>query len=206
MNNKQNIEVRNITGNVAASEGRVISGYAVRFNELSQYMGFYEVIDPSAITEDVIKKSDIFMRFDHKEDNFLARSRYGTGSLKLELREDGLYYEFEVPETAFGEDVLSKIQRGECMGSSFAFCIGEERGAEKWSRNANGELLRRIYNIGQLFDCSVVAEPAYLSTSVQSRSLDAVQSMVSEYDTMHKELIDMELDNELDVLNEYAIE
>lgn len=205
MKKKNDIEIRSINSGVAAAEGRVISGYAVRFNETSQYMGFYEIIDPTAITQEVIEKSDIFMRFDHKEDNFLARSRYGEGSLKLELREDGLYYEFEVPETSFGDDVLSKIKRGECMGSSFAFCLSEEAGAEKWTRNVNGEMVRKIYKIGELFDCSVVAEPAYLSTSVESRSFDSVNQMLSEYDRLENELNAIELDNALSEIEDLSI-
>lgn len=40
-----NIEVR-----VDSDESRIVEGYAVRFNEESQNLGFYETIDKGAIT------------------------------------------------------------------------------------------------------------------------------------------------------------
>ena len=45
----------NGTINTISEESRIVEGYAVRFNEPSQNIGFYETIDRGAITEDTIK-------------------------------------------------------------------------------------------------------------------------------------------------------
>lgn len=196
--NKNNQEIRAFKGDVGAAEGRVVSGYAVVFDQPSQDMGYLEFIDRGAITQELIDSSDIFMRFDHKDDNFLARSRYGQGTLKLTLDDKGLFYEFEVPDTAFGNDVLSKIQRGECVGSSFAFGVDKtDASAQKWSQDSEGVITRHIYKIAALWDCSVVAEPAYLSTTVQARSLLERRGMLQKTDDAAKELNDLVLDEKL---------
>lgn len=197
--NKSNQEIRAFKGEVRmADTPRVVSGYAVVFDQPSQDMGYLEYIDRGAITPELLANSDIFMRFDHKEDNFLARCRYGEGTLKLTLDDRGLYYEFEVPDTAFGNDVLSKIQRGECVGSSFAFGVNkEDSSAQKWSMGDDGVMTRHIYKIAALFDCSVVAEPAYLSTTVQARSLAERRSMLDKVDAQNAELNDLIMDEKL---------
>ena len=59
MNMEIEKEIRNVQSEVK-HEDRHVSGYAIRFNEESNFMGFYEVILPSAIDEDTIKRSDIF--------------------------------------------------------------------------------------------------------------------------------------------------
>lgn len=157
-------------------EGRTISGYAVRFNEQSRYIGFYETISPEAITQDVINRSDVFMTYNHSTDNFLARSRNGFGTLHLELREDGLYFEFDCPDTAFGNDVLTKIRRGELDECSFAFTLSQDEGADVWEKMDN-EYHRTIMKIDRLFDCAICPVGAYETTSVTSRSLEMMEKL-----------------------------
>ena len=157
-------------------EGRTISGYAVRFNEQSRYIGFYETISPEAITQDVINRSDVFMTYNHSTDNFLARSRNGFGTLHLELREDGLYFEFDCPDTAFGNDVLTKIRRGELDECSFAFTLSQDEGADVWDKMDN-EYHRTIMKIDRLFDCAICPVGAYETTSVTSRSLEMMEKL-----------------------------
>ena len=96
------IQIRSLSD---GQESRIVEGYAVRFNEPSADMGFIETILPGAITEETIRKSDIFARLDHREDTVLARSRFGNGSLILELRNDGLFYTFEAPHTQIGDEL-----------------------------------------------------------------------------------------------------
>lgn len=155
-----------ITGN---SDSRTVEGYAVRFNEPSQNMGFFETISPDAITEDTIKKSDIYARLNHREDTVLARSRYGEGTLHLELRDDGLFYSFEAPHTQAGDELLEHIKRGEICTSSFAFTIADGK-SERWYKE-DGVMKRTVYKIDKLFDVSPTFEGAYLTTSCYSRSM-----------------------------------
>lgn len=174
-----------------AEESRIVAGYALKFDCESQYMGFYEIIRKGAITEETIMKSDIYARFNHDESTVLARSRYGEGSLALELREDGLYYEFEAPKTAIGDELLEHLKRGEMYTSSFAFSLPEDGSGERWYKNDEGVLIREITKIERLFDVSPVYEPAYLDTSCSKRALEKVEfinTINNKYDSMLREL------------------
>ena len=174
----KDIEIRNYGGiDNFNEETRTISGYALKFDTPSQYMGFYEKIDRSAIDEELIKKSDIFALFNHDENKVLARSRYGEGSLKLEIREDGLYYEFEAPHTQWGDEVIEHLKRGEIFGSSFAFMLPLDSTGDKREYDENGVLNRTIIKIERLFDVSPVFEPAYLATTCSKRTLDILDDI-----------------------------
>lgn len=184
---KTNLELRNNDENTQ----RHICGYAVRFNEPSRYIGWYETIAPTAITDETLRSSDIFMTFDHREDNFLARSRFGEGTLNLELREDGLYFDFECPDTAFGNDIMSKVLRGELDECSFAFSIDpEDNTADTWQRAADGHTERTINHIARLYDCSIVRTGAYATTSVSKRAQDKIEQLDAEVLASLQERID----------------
>lgn len=173
---EQNI-LRSYYRNASTVEGRTVSGYAIRFDEESQNLGFYETIARGAVTEDTVKNSDIFARMDHRDDVVLARSRYGEGSLSLELREDGLFYSFEAPNTIWGDELLEHIRRGEISTSSFAFSLPDTKECQRWYKDENGRLCRTIYQISALYDVSPVFEPAYLTTSCSARSKEAEDAL-----------------------------
>lgn len=175
------IQYRSFSGSAQASEEkpRVIEGYAVRFNEESQNLGFTEVIDRGAITQEVIDNSDIYCLSNHDPNKVLARSRYGKGSLQLELREDGLFYSFEAPETEIGRECLEHIKRGEMFTSSFAFIVSMEDGSEKWEK-MDGVVKRTIYKIDRLFDVSPVFEAAYMTTTCDARSSEMMKQLEEE--------------------------
>ena len=175
------IQYRSFSGSAQASEEkpRVIEGYAVRFNEESQNLGFTEVIDRGAITQEVIDNSDIYCLSNHDPNKVLARSRYGKGSLHLELREDGLFYSFEAPKTEIGRECLEHIKRGEMFTSSFAFIVSMEDGSEKWEK-MDGVVKRTIYKIDRLFDVSPVFEAAYLTTTCDARSAEMMKQLEEE--------------------------
>jgi HK97 family phage prohead protease len=174
-------------------DSRIVSGYAVKFDSESQYLdfGYIEIIRRGAITEDVIMNSDIFARFNHDEKTVLARSRYGVGSLALELRDDGLYYEFESPHTIEGDALLEHLKRGEITTSSFCFSLPTDGSGEKWTKRDDGIFVREILKINKLYDVSPVYEPAYLSTSCCTRAAEIFKQsneINSKYDAMLKEL------------------
>ena len=175
----KNIEYRNITNEIrrADQESRKVEGLAVVFNSESKDMGFVETIDQRAITQETIDNSDIFATLDHqKERGILARSRYGKGTLKLELKEDGLHYSFEAPNTPLGDELLEYLSRGEITTSSFAFVVDKENGDE-WFRDERGQLRRNIKKIYRLYDVSPVFEPAYLETDCAKRKFDEISTI-----------------------------
>lgn len=150
------------------SNSRKIEGKAICFNSLSVDLGgFYEIISPYAISQDLLDNSDIFCYFNHDDSQVIGRDNKGIGNLQLELREDGLYFSLDVLENPLGDTVLSYIRSGILNQCSFAFTCGDET-----VECRNGIYYRTINNIDRLFEISVVWQPAYQDTSVACRSLD----------------------------------
>lgn len=161
----------NRKGNEIKDNGkRIVSGYAVVFDSLSELMQkdgivFREIIKPEAITQEVIDNSDILCLLNHNEEKVLARSNKGKGTLKLQLDEKGVSFEFELPNSPLGEEVEEGIKRGDLSFCSFSFTIAE--GGDNWEIQQDGTYLRTITDIKQLFDVSIVWHPAYEETNVE---------------------------------------
>ena len=169
-----NIEYRNFNLELRGEdESRHIEGYGSVFNSRSLDLGgFQEIIAPGAF-DGVIERSDVKALLDHNaERGILARSRNGKGSLSLELDERGLKYSFDAPHTNLGDEVVEGLKRGDYSQSSFAFTVE----SESWTKEEDGSYLRTINKIGNLYDVSIVANPAYTDTSVALRSLDAFKA------------------------------
>lgn len=189
MRKDNNIEVRAIRSTpVVSPDSRTVEGYAVVFNSQSEDLGFYETINPSAITEEVLKRSDVFCLFNHDLDKVLARSKYGTGSLQLQLDERGLKYTFQAPSTDLGDELLEYLKRGDIDSSSFAFTVSTDEGSEVWTTGTDGKQYREIKRIDFLHDVSPVFCPAYKSTSVSQRTLDKLNQLREMQDEKEKEV------------------
>lgn len=156
----RSIEVRTI------EDSRTVEGYALVFNSLSKDLGgFREEILPEAI-DGVVEQSDIMALLNHDNSRgILARSRFGKGSLMLEVDETGLKYRFDAPKTALGDELLEYLNRGDITSSSFAFAVE----TDAWEKQGDGTYLRTIKKFKRLFDVSPVFEPAYAQTSVCAR-------------------------------------
>lgn len=170
MNNKEfryvNIRLAN-----QDEQSRRIEGVAAVFESWSEDLGFREIIKKGAITEDVIKNSDIIMNYNHNDENLLARSRFGEGTLEVTLEDDGLHIAFEAPKTQLGDDMLYHLRAGNLNAMSFAFTISPDDDAQRWYED-NGVLYREILKIDRLYDTAIVNNPAYEDTSVFARSID----------------------------------
>lgn len=169
-------EIRIGDNATSTSESRHIEGYAIVFNSLSNDLGgFREIIEQGAITDELIKNSDILCLMNHDiKKGVLARSYQGRGSLKLDVDEHGLHYSFEAPKTALGDEVLEGIRRGDISKCSFAFVCGEDN----WTKDENGEYIRHVKKIKNLYDVSLVYHPAYEETEVKAdtRGLDELKA------------------------------
>ncbi len=172
---EQNNEIRNVSSTFENKvDSRTIVGKAICFEERSNDLGFIETIKQGAITEDLLKNSDVFARLNHSDDYILARSKNGQGSLNLELRADGVYYSFDAPNTEKGNELLEHIRRGEINTSSFAFAVSKEPDAEKWYKK-DGVIYRDIYKIGYLGDIAPVFNEAYSGTSCSLRGQEMMK-------------------------------
>ena len=134
-------EIRSYGGEAAPKiEGRTIEGYAVVFNQRSEVMldwdvqhgirKFTEIIQPNAISDELLSRSDVKANVEHNRERLLARYNKGKGTLSLTLDEHGLKYRFEAPNTQEGDFVVEMINRGDIAGSSFAFRVNEKKDVE----------------------------------------------------------------------------
>lgn len=139
----------------------VIAGYAVVFDKASQNLGgFVEYILPTAF--DDVDMSDVVALYDHDFANVLGRTSAET--LKLNIDKQGLYFELNIPDTTVGRDVYTNIRAGNLQGMSFGFTVVQD----DWQSGADGVAIRHVETIGELYEVSVVAMPAYQDTTVEA--------------------------------------
>jgi len=155
----------------AGEESRTIEGYAILFDVKSDGIeGFSEIISPTAVSPEVLKKSNIFCLLNHDQRRgILARSKYGEGTLELAIDEKGLKFKFDAPHTVLGDEVLEYLTRGEIDSCSFAFTVKED---EYFHDIHNDEYVRTVLEIDELYDVSLVYDAAYSKTEVDRRGLD----------------------------------
>lgn len=162
---KRNIEIR------AAEDSRLIEGVAVVFNSWSRDLGgFSEIIRSSAISQELVDNSDVIANINHDDSLMVARWNRGNGTLNLELKEDGLHFSFQAPETERGNQLLWDIRHRNITECSFAFSLPNNDTCQRWYRDEEGGLRREIFEIGGLYDVSCVNLAAYSATSVDARS------------------------------------
>ncbi|MBD2705607.1 HK97 family phage prohead protease [Spirosoma sp. BT702] len=181
----EEIELRAIPNPIAletrADGKQYFVGRAIAFNVWSQPLGgwFQERINRRAL--DNCKMDDVVAKFNHDPNFTLART---PETLKLEIRDDGLWYEFPYdPADPDHQRVAAKIARGDCRGSSFEFRI--RKGGATWTMKEgdDGYEKRDVMDIEELFDVAPVINPAYLQTSagLTKRSLDAIAAERDEF-------------------------
>lgn len=166
-------ENREFAPHLADKEGRVVTGYAIVFNQRSRVLYdksqrkyFTEIIDPRAVTMAFLNDQDIKFNFNHDNDRLLGRSLYGSGSLLFEVDEYGVRYTVELPNTTVGNDVLELIRRGDVFGCSFAFTYAKDGVRDE---KKDGQNLRTVIKMDSIHDFSIVVDPAYLGTYVVSK-------------------------------------
>ena len=153
------------------SDGKKIRGTAVVFESWSKDLGgFREIIRREAAVPGLIEASDIQLNVDHDPSKMLARCKHGSGSLRIFITERGIEFETDIPDTQLGHDMQVMLERGDYSQCSFCFTIPSE-GGEHWFRDANNSLCREILNFEQLFDVSIVYNPAYDETEASARQM-----------------------------------
>ena len=149
--------------------GRVIAGRAAVFfngTPATEYRLFDDVkerIRPGAFDRALAEGHDVRALFNHDPNNLLGRTT--NGALKLWVDSRGLNYEIPVDENDFDHQrVVSKIERGDLSGSSFAF----QATKISWEETSEGDV-RWIEDV-ELFDVGPVTYPAYHATTTGLRS------------------------------------
>lgn len=151
-------EIRQYNIEFHANENRTVEGRAIPFNIASPNReGFRETILPEAV-EGVFEKSDVFMVYNHdRSRGFLARSKNGQGSLRIDVREDGVYFTFEALHDDLSNYIYERLMRGDLDEMSFAFTVEKDA----WTKAADGVYDRTINKFSQLYDFSIVDQSYY---------------------------------------------
>jgi uncharacterized protein len=173
----------------AADDGgrRRLSGYAAVFDSQSEDLGgFREVIKPGAFKRVLATKPDVKALFNHDPNRVLGRTTNGT--LALVEDERGLRVDITLPETATAEEVHALVRGGYVSQMSFAFSVGEA--GEQWNKR-----LRTLTDVN-LFDVSVVTDPAYRATEVSARALAAAAESDQEADGQEPDAIEVQTINQ----------
>lgn len=150
------------------NEGRHISGKAISFDTQSNDIGFIEILHRGCISHELIDSSNIVFLYNHDYNQVIARANKGKGTLNIDLRDDGVYFDLDVPNTTMGNDLLENIRLGNITQCSFRFRYANEEGAYK-DEKIDDVWYRNVYKIGELFDLSAVTYPAYDDTYVNAR-------------------------------------
>ena len=147
----------------SASGTRKLVGHAALFDTPAViYPGMTEVIRKGAFSK-TVKESDVRALWNHNDDLVLGRTKSGT----LRLKEDGegLAVEIEPPDTQWGRDAVTSIDRGDVDQMSFAFRVVRE----EWQDKEDGSRTRVLLEV-RLYDVSPVTYPAYEETEISVRN------------------------------------
>jgi HK97 family phage prohead protease len=148
----------------AEYEGNTIRGYAAVYNSDSEWMGgFYEQIEAGAF--DSVLDNDVRAYFNHDENLLLGR--VSSGTLRIGTDKRGLFYEVDLPNTSYANDLVELMKRGDVNQSSFAFLIE----ADRWEQR-DGITYRIIEKVSRLLDVSPVAQPAYPDATSELKTRD----------------------------------
>ena len=168
-----------------------IEGYPIVFNQETDMGEWRETIDPSAAGDPALLR-DVALMVGHDFGSIpLAHSRRnnGSGTMQLTADDSGVFMRavLDVKNNPKAAEAYSAIKRGDLSGMSFAFIVNEER----WEDLDTEKPLRRITGFGRIFECSLVAFPAYSGTSVQAASEgDALDSVRASLESAKQELAD----------------
>ena len=161
-------------------QSRTITGYAIVFNSPYQMYedsreSLREVISPSAITREVLDENDFVMTMFHNNELVLARSKNGEGSLRYDVDEKGVSFEFDAPYTADGDKALELVRRGDIDGCSFAFTTryNDEDYVSCNSETRDGKIVTTysVNKVTGVYDFTLTPNPAYDETECSCREL-----------------------------------
>lgn len=178
----------------AEEEDKKIVGMPVIFNTptvLYEIDGieYKEIIDSRAF--DGVDLSDVILNIDH-EGKPAAKTKNGT--LKLEVRDNGLYMEADLSKNQTGRELYEDVQNGFFDKMSFAFTAE----AEEYNRETR---TRTITKVKRLFDVSCVSFPAYEATSVMARGFFKAEAERELREAEANRLLELEKAKVLTLLN-----
>ena len=158
------------------SEQRKLGGYINVVERASETLyskqrgkWFKETIKAGTFTRALQKNDSIPMLLEHDWDKQIAHTSNGT----LELREDAIGLRFDA---VVDEDTFNEIQRRNITSCSFGFKVNEQQ-----YESINPKMEKRYISNIDLFEVSLVANPAYVGSLVEQRNMEqALEDMDKE--------------------------
>ncbi|OHR68706.1 hypothetical protein HMPREF3291_08640 [Bacillus sp. HMSC76G11] len=150
-----------------------VSGYVNKTDQYSEILGsvkrFKEKIAKGAFSH-AIKSSqkDIDFLQEHDSKKILASTR--NGSLVLTEDDQGLYMEATIVPTSWGKDAYEMINSGIFKNMSFGF-----RAVKDSWKQIESNLYERTIQELELFEVSVVKNPAYSQSTIAARSIELIE-------------------------------
>ena len=144
----------------AEGNGMTFTGYAALFNSPSEPLPFTETIKPGAFKRSLASRNEVKLLWNHDSGTVLGSLRAGT--MQLEEDSKGLKVTATLPDTQAGRDAAVLLKRGDVSAMSFGFRVPE--GGDSWSADGTERMLNSV----RLFECSIVAFPAYPATDGQA--------------------------------------
>jgi HK97 family phage prohead protease len=142
-------------------EGMTFGGYAWKYDSPSLPLPFTERIAPGAFTRSLKSRAEIRAYVNHDDTLLLGSRRAGT--LRIDDRADGGWVEIDLPDTTWGRDIRTLVERGDIGakgngGMSFGFSTVKD----DWSADGTERTLVE----GKLWEVSVVTgTSAYMSST-----------------------------------------
>lgn len=178
-------EIRTINGSLAIREKaegedkecRTLEGRAIVFNSESEVLDewgyrFREVIKPEACSAEFVNSQDIKLNMLHDRNSTIGRrTKDGKGNMRLEVREDGVYFSIEVPKCDLGDRALEMVRSGVYTGCSFEFYPEEYEIEERENEDGSRDAKITHTKFRALTALTIGMDPAYAATNVNAREL-----------------------------------
>ncbi|WP_346988894.1 phage major capsid protein [Bacillus sp. SW7] len=170
------MELRVNQTNIEANEdgSMTVNGYVNKTEQFSEMLGrnehFKEKISRGAFKRAIEKAKEIHFLAEHDGEKILASTR--NGSLQLSEDTNGLYMSATVSPTSWGKDYYELIKSGILKNMSFGFRSIKD----SWKKTTQGYFERTIHEL-ELFEVSVVRDPAYSQSSISARGIDIVEEV-----------------------------
>ena len=171
-------EFRAATVAAPTSEDLILEGTAVVLDTETFIgigdKGYYEKINSHAFDSIDLSKADVFMRYNHDTSPLiLARTR--NKSLELFKVNNEIKVRAKLqPGVQQHEDIYNLVKSGLLSSMSFGFIVDDN--GEKIYRDKDGVIHREITKVKDLFEVSIVDDPAYPQATIQARSLESLES------------------------------
>ncbi|WP_207722813.1 HK97 family phage prohead protease [Clostridium lentum] len=175
-----------------------LQGYALTFDSLSEDLGcFREIIRKGALDNCIM--DNVVLNINHDMDKPLARNNKfeGIGALTLTVDEKGLFFDAVPTDTSYSRDLITNMSVGLIDKCSFAFALDwsdNEAQTWDWDNGKRGYDLRTINKIKEIFDVSIVTNPAYESTSCTSYKRAKEDLENEKNNELRKQRLKLELD------------